>query len=272
MWNFIMHMHPLAFLGCFAVIIPVIYFLIGIIIVLTRPAAKGHKSVEDIDPWLLAWIDGEGTRVIQLAMFSLLNKKYLWSPEAALVLANGRYASCEMNAIERILFDHFEVRKPCHEDLPCSLSIARINIWQEHIRNAGIAISPLRRWGNVLMIGIPSIALGAILACKILIYHNIADNLFCWLLMIIGCSLWLPLWISTIWEQNRLDFNGISHNAAHACIDALRAKLAGNGDEMDDATAMLYVAVNGVDSLPEHYREYKELIRPISYSSLRTED
>ena len=267
-----MHQHPLAFLGCFVVIIPVIYFLIEIIIVLTRPAAKAPLNVTDIDPWLLAWIDGEGTRVIQLAMFSLLNKKYLWSPEAGKVLANGRYATSEMNAIERILFDHFEVRKPCHEDLPCSLSIARINIWQEHIRNAGIAISPLRRWGNVLMIGIPSITLGAILACKILIYHNIADNLFCWLLMIIGCSLWLPLWISTIWEQNRLDFNGISHNAAHACIDALRAKLAGNGDEMDDATAMLYVAVNGVDSLPEHYREYKELIRPISYSSLRTED
>ena len=268
-----MHMHPLAFLGCFVVIIPVIYFLIGIIIILTRPAAKTQLNVTDIDPWLLAWIDGEGTSVIHLAMFSLLYKKYLWSPEAALVLANGRYASCEMNVIERILFDHFEVRKPCHEDLPSSLSIARINIWQEHIRNAGIAISPLRRWCNVLMIGIPSITLGAILVCRVLIYHNIADSIFSWLLMLIGCSLWLPLWISTIWEQNRLDFNGISHNAAHACIDALRAKLAGNGDEMDDATAMLYVAVNGVDSLPEHYREYKELIGPISdITSLHTED
>ena len=268
-----MHMHPLLFLGCFVVIVPVIYFLIGIIIVLMRPTAKAQRNVTGIDPWLLAWIDGEGTRVIQLAMFSLLNKKYLWSPEAVLVLANGRYASCEMNVIERALFDHFEVRKPCHEDLPSNLSIARVNIWQEHMHNAGLALSSLRRWGNLLMIGLPSIAIGAILACKALIYHNLADNIFSWLLMLIGCMLWLPLWIDTIWDQNRLDFNGISHNDAHACIDALRAELTRNGDEMDDAAAMFYVAVNGVDSLPEHYREYKELIGPISdITSLRTED
>lgn len=269
-----MHQHPLAFLGCFVVIIPVIYFLIEIIIVLTRPAAKAPLNVTDIDPWLLAWIDGEGTRVIQLAMFSLLNKKYLWSPETALILANARYASCEMNVIERILFDHFEVRKPCHEDLPCSLSIARINIWQEHMHNAGMALSPLRRWCNGLMIGMPSIALGTILVCKIFIYLDlIAYNLFSCLLMPIGCVLWLGLWIDVIRKTLRLDFNGISHNDAHACINALRRALALNTDETDDATAMLYVAVNGVDSLPEHYREYKELIGPISdITSLRIED
>jgi hypothetical protein len=36
---------------------------------------------------------------------------------------------------------------------------------------------------------------------------------------------------------------------------------------------MLCVAVNGVESLPERYREYKALIAPISViTSLRTED
>lgn len=269
-----MHMHPLLFLGCFVVIVPVIYFLIGIIIVLMRPTAKAQRNVTGIDPWLLAWIDGEGTRVIQLAMFSLLNKKYLWSPETALVLTNGRYASCEMNVIERALFDHFEVRKPCHEDLPSSLSVAGSNIWQEQIQNSGFALSPRRRWYNVLMIGIPSIILGAILTCKTFIYFDlIAYSIFSCLLMPIGCVLWLGLWIDAIAKTIRLDLNGISHNDAHACIDALRETLALNSDEMNDAMAMLYVAVNGVDSLTEHYREYKALIGPISdITSLRTED
>ncbi|HDT5162591.1 TPA: TIGR04222 domain-containing membrane protein, partial [Klebsiella quasipneumoniae subsp. similipneumoniae] len=45
------------------------------------------------------------------------------------------------------------------------------------------------------------------------------------------------------------------------------------GAQEDDATAMLCVAVNGVESLPERYREYKALIAPISViTSLRTED
>ena len=71
----------------------------------------------------------------------------------------------------------------------------------------------------------------------------------------------------------RLDDNDISYNGAHACIDFLRGALALNSDKMDGATAMLCLTVNGVDSLPESYREYKDLIAPISYiSSLRTED
>lgn len=269
-----MHTHPLVFLGCFVVIVPVIYISVAILIILMRPAAKNQHWDEHVDPWLLAWITGEGTRVIQLAMFSLLNKKYLWSPEATLVLANGRYANCKMNAIERILFDHFEVRKPCHEDLPCSLSIARINLWQVSIHDAGLALSPLRRWCNVLMLAIPSLALGVILVCKTFIYLDPnAYSLFSCLLMPVGCVLWLGLCIDAIGKILRLDRKGISYHAAHACIDSLREVLAQKGDEMDDASAMLCLAVNGVDSLPENYREYKELIEPISdITSLRTEN
>ncbi|MDP0925407.1 hypothetical protein Q6329_27975, partial [Klebsiella pneumoniae] len=49
---------------------------------------------------------------------------------------------------------------------------------------------------------------------------------------------------------------GISHHDAHACIDALREALALKGDQEDDATAKLCVAVNGPGSLPERYRDY----------------
>ncbi len=274
MWDFIMHMHPLLFLGCFAVIVPVIYIAIGTLIVLTRPAARDEKNAAYVDPWLLAWLTGEGTRVIQLAMFSLLQKNYLSIPEAGMGLANGRYSCCEMNVIERILFAHFDVRKPCHEDLPSHLSIAGRNIWQTQIQNSGLVLSPLRYACNLLIIGIPSLALGAILVCKLFIcFDLITYDVLSVLLTAAGSVLWLGLWLDAIAKTTRLDFNGISHNDVHACLDALRAKLARNSDEMDDATAMLFVAVNGVDALPEHYREYKTLIGPVSsITSLRTED
>ncbi|MCS6067919.1 hypothetical protein LNO81_18145 [Klebsiella variicola subsp. variicola] len=110
--EFMMHLHPLLFLGGFTFIVPGIYIAIGTTIVVTRPAAQPQPHATEVSPWLLAWLTGEGTWVIQLAMFSLLGKKYPWIPEAGQVLANGRYANQEMNVIERILFDHFEVRKP----------------------------------------------------------------------------------------------------------------------------------------------------------------
>lgn len=274
MWDFIMHLHPLLFLAGFAVIVPAIYISAGTIIVLMRPAAKDEKSAAHVDPWLLAWLTGEGTRVIQLAMFSLLQKNYISVPEAGMVLANGRYSSYEMNVIERIIFDHFAVRKPCHEDLPCHLNIAGKNIWQAQIQNSGFALSPLRCACNLLIIGLPSLALGAILVCKLFIYLDLLTyGILSELLMAAGCVLWLGLWIDATGKSIRLDFNGISHNEAHACLDALRAKLARDSDEMDDATAMLFVAVNGINALPERYREYKALIGPISHiTSLRTED
>lgn len=74
MWNFLMHLHPLLFLGGFMFIVPGIYIAIGTTIVLTRPAAQPQPHATEVSPWLLAWLTGEGTRVIQLAMFSLLSK------------------------------------------------------------------------------------------------------------------------------------------------------------------------------------------------------
>ena len=274
MWNFMMHLHPLLFLGGFMFIVPGIYIAIGTTIVVTRPAAQPQPHATEVSPWLLAWLTGEGTRVIQLAMFSLLSKKYLWIPEAGQVLANGRYANEEMNVIERLLFDHFEERKPCHEDLPCSLSIARRNLWQEQIASASLALSPLRRGCNMLAIGIPSIALGVIVVSKTFIWLDFtAYSIFSCLLMPAGCVLWGGLWIEAISKTIRLDICGISHHDAHACIDALREALALKGDQGDDATAMLCVAVNGPGSLPERYRDYTTLIAPISdITSLRTED
>lgn len=274
MWNFMMHLHPLLFLGGFMFIVPGIYIAIGTTIVVTRPAAQPQPHATEVSPWLLAWLTGEGTRVIQLAMFSLLSKKYLWIPEAGQVLANGRYANQEMNVIERILFDHFEVRKPCHEDLPCSLSIAGRNLWQEQIDSAGLALSPLRRGCNMLAISIPSLALGIIVVSKTFIWLDFtAYSIFSCLLMPTGCVLWGGLWIEAISKTIRLDICGISHHDAHACIDALREALALKGDQEDDATAILCVAVNGPGSLPERYRDYKRLIAPMSaITSLRTED
>ncbi|EPL8002851.1 TIGR04222 domain-containing membrane protein [Klebsiella aerogenes] len=267
MWTLIMHMHPLLFLGCIIVVVPAIYLSIGIIIALTRPAAKAQQLTTGIDPWLLAWIDGGGTRVIQLAMFSLLHKGYLWSPEPGQMLANGRYASNEMNIIERILFDHFEVRKPCHEDLPTSLQITSVNIWQDQQKSPELTLSMLRRRCNFLLFSIPSLILAVILACRIFIYPDVAENAFCWILMVTGSLLWFTVWGSNTWDHNRLDLNGVSHNNSHALIGLLREKLAQTGDEMDEATAMLVVAVNGIESLPESFRDYKELIGPVSYIS-----
>ncbi len=57
-----------------------------------------------------------------------------------------------------------------HEDLPCSLSIAGRNLWQEQIDSAGLALSPLRRGCNMLAISIPSIALGVIDVSKTFIW------------------------------------------------------------------------------------------------------
>ncbi|HCI6430923.1 TPA: TIGR04222 domain-containing membrane protein [Klebsiella quasipneumoniae subsp. similipneumoniae] len=274
MWNFMMHLHPLLFLGGFMLIVPGIYIAIATTIVLTRPAAQPQPHAMEVSPWLLAWLTGEGTRVIQLAMFSLLSKKSLWIPEPGQVLANGRYANHEMNVIESILFDHFALRKPCHADLPCGLSIAGRNLWQEQIASAGLALSPLRRGWNMLAISIPSVALGVIVVSKTFIWLDLtAYSIFSCLLMPTGCVLWGGLWIEAISKTIRLDICGISHHDAHACIDALREALAQKGAQEDDATAMLCVAVNGVESLPERYREYKALIAPISaITSLRTED
>jgi hypothetical protein len=54
---------------------PGIYIAIGTTIVVSRPAAQPQPHATEVSPWLLAWLTGEGTRVIQLAMFSLLSKK-----------------------------------------------------------------------------------------------------------------------------------------------------------------------------------------------------
>lgn len=45
-----MHTHPLVFLGCFVVIVPVIYISVAILIDLMRPAAKNHHWGEHVDP------------------------------------------------------------------------------------------------------------------------------------------------------------------------------------------------------------------------------
>lgn len=66
MWNFMMHLHPLLFLGGFMFIVPGIYIAIGTTIVVTRPAAQPQPHATEVSPWLLAWLTGEGTRVIQL--------------------------------------------------------------------------------------------------------------------------------------------------------------------------------------------------------------
>ncbi len=50
-------------------------------IILSRPAAQPQPHAMEVSPWLLAWLTGEGTRVIQLAMFSLLSNKHLWVPD-----------------------------------------------------------------------------------------------------------------------------------------------------------------------------------------------
>ncbi|HFT0332506.1 TPA: hypothetical protein ACH1TT_001291 [Klebsiella quasipneumoniae] len=126
----------------------------------------------------------------------------------------------------------------------------------------------------MLAISIPSVALGVIVASKTFIWLDLtAYSIFSYLLMPSGCVLWGGLWIEAISKTIRLDINGISPHDAHACINALREALARKGAQEDDATAMLCVAVNGVESLPERYREYKALIAPISViTSLRTED
>lgn len=95
MWHFMMHLHPLLFLGGFMLIVPGIYIAIGIMIILTRPAAQPQPHAMEVSPWLLAWLTGEGTRVIQLAMFSLLSNKHLWSPEPGARAGFGQRTLCK---------------------------------------------------------------------------------------------------------------------------------------------------------------------------------
>ncbi|WP_227514779.1 hypothetical protein [Klebsiella variicola] len=54
MWNFMMHLHPLLFLGGFMFIVPGIYIAIGTTIVVTRPAAQPQPHATEVSPWLLA--------------------------------------------------------------------------------------------------------------------------------------------------------------------------------------------------------------------------
>lgn len=109
MWNFMTYLYPLLFLGGFMSIIPGIYIATGTAIIVTRPVTQPQPHTTEVSPWLLAWLTEEGTRVIQLMMFSLLSKKYLWVPGVGQVLANGCYANQETSVIGRILFDHSEV-------------------------------------------------------------------------------------------------------------------------------------------------------------------
>lgn len=74
--SYIANLHPLSFMGYYVLSTTVIYILLNMIIVKTRPA-KNTTAVPapySISPSFLAWLRHRATRVIQLAMFRLLRK------------------------------------------------------------------------------------------------------------------------------------------------------------------------------------------------------
>ncbi len=104
--SYIANLHPLSFMGYYVLSTTVIYILLNMIIVKTRPA-KNTTAVPapySISPSFLAWLRHRATRVIQLAMFRLLRKNYvtlIHSAEDIQLCANQQYAECKMTCVEK---------------------------------------------------------------------------------------------------------------------------------------------------------------------------
>ncbi|WP_049157022.1 hypothetical protein [Klebsiella variicola] len=270
--SYIANLHPLSFMGYYVLSTTVIYILLNMIIVKTRPA-KNTTAVPapySISPSFLAWLRHRATRVIQLAMFRLLRKNYvtlIHSAEDIQLCANQQYAECKMTCVEKILFDHFATPKSCHQDLPLSLHVAEQNHWATDPHCSGLRLSPTHQTWNMIVIAAPSLLLIAVLVWKTLFDHQaiIHSSVLSWLVMFMVSGLWW-LWLLCITlNATRLDREGIAINILHHYIDTLKETLIADADTLTDENADYCVAIGTTTLLPERFAEYVKIINLIQY-------
>lgn len=270
--GFLSDLHPLSFMGYHVLFTTAIYILVNIIIAMTRPSEKGTPIPPpySIPPSFLAWLHNNATGIIQLATFRLLRKKYVTIIHAAQGIelrANKQYAECKMTCVEKILFDHFSTPKPSDKDLPITLYVAEKNHWSEDTRCAGLMLSPTQQTLNMLLVAVPSLVLIGALAWKTLFDNNalLNSSVFSWLTMLIVSGLWWLLLLFITLNATRMDREGISINILRGYVDRLKDKLIADAGAITDENADYCIAIGKTNLLPERYREYQEIIKPINY-------
>jgi len=270
--SFISDLHPLSFMGYHVLSTTVIYILVIIIISLTRPSEKGTPVPPpySIPPSFLAWLHNKATSIIQLAMFRLLRKNYvtiIHSAQGIELCANQQFAECKMTCVEKILFDHFSTPKPSDKDLPITLYVAEKNHWSADTRCAGLMLGTTQQTWNMILVAVPSIFLIAILGWKTLFDNDalLNSSVFSWLVMFVVSGLWWLLLLFITINATRMDREGISINILRSYVDKLKDTLIADKEQITDETADYCVAIGKTNLLPERYREYQEIIRPVNY-------
>ncbi|HEM8735584.1 TPA: TIGR04222 domain-containing membrane protein [Klebsiella aerogenes] len=271
--NFISDLSPLSFMGYHILSTTVIYILVMIIISKTRPSEKNTPIPPpySISPSFLAWLRGRATVVIQLAMFRLLRKNYvtiIHCAENIELCANQQYAECKMTRVEKILFDHFSTPKPSAQNLPLSLYVADKNHWSDDPQCRGLMLSPAQHTWNMILIVVPSLILIGTYLWKTFFDSStlIHSGVLSWLMMLIVTGLWLLLWLIITLNATRMDREGISINIVHNYVNRLKDTLMAEAKTTTDETADYYVAIGKTSLLPEKYREFITIIKPINYA------
>lgn len=172
-----------------------------------------------------------------------------------------------MTCVEKILFDHFSTPKPSDKDLPITLYVAEKNHWSEDTRCAGLMLSPTQQTLNMLLVAVPSLVLIGALAWKTLFDNNalLNSSVFSWLTMFIVSGLWWLLLLFITLNATRMDREGISISILRGYVDRLKDKLIADAEAITDENADYCIAIGKTNLLPERYREYQEIIKPVNY-------
>jgi len=128
-------------------------------------------------------------------------------------------------------------------------------------------LSPTQQTWNTLLIAVPSIFLIATLAWKTLFDNNalLNSSVFSWLVMFVVSGLWWLLMLFITLNATRFDRKGISINRLRGYVDKLKDTLIADKEQITDEIADYCVAIGKTNLLPERYREYQEIIRPVNY-------
>ncbi|MFE1280325.1 hypothetical protein [Klebsiella aerogenes] len=260
--SFISDLSPLSFMGHYILFTIVIFMSVSIFIRNARQNVNKQAipSPFTVPVWLFAWLRNGANGVIQLAVFRLLRMNYLGiihTEDNVELYANQKFAECDMNRIEKILFDHFCLPKSCNQNLPSDLYYATENHWAREARSTGFMLTLAQQRIYQCLVTTPAFILMAVLLGKIfLTYEKTDTSSLSWIIIFITSGYcWLIMLRKTLKKTN-LERKGFSVKIITACTEHLKQALTCSTLLVDEEFVDYSIAANAVGNLPIKYREY----------------